>query len=212
MRGMSREEYLMRYGPDDARKAIIELRADKARQEEGDLFGEELDQGRDEERGRATQVARDSGGTDDPQGEDRRGGQARRQGGEASEAGADPQPPPGQGVTLVWPTAQKRFGGMFDHQIAAGYREYRQYLRTMNGRDAYADFLAEQVDGLMYATQLYLEAQAFVDLVVRAEQLFGWQLVSSEFEHELNINTWMREAQACLKNSGLLRSRNQNQK
>lgn len=45
MLGMSREEYLLRYGPDYARDAILEMRAVQARQEEGDLFGEELDQG-----------------------------------------------------------------------------------------------------------------------------------------------------------------------
>lgn len=101
---------------------------------------------------------------------------------------------------------------MFDYQVGAGYRKYRDYLRTMNGRDPYADFLAEQVDGLMYATQLYLEAKAFVDLVARAVDLFRAEPYLMELDYRPRVEQFIEEAQACLKNSGLSRGWTPSQK
>ena len=179
MLGMTREEYLLKYGPDEARQAIIDLRAHDARQEEG---------------GQPEPVP-----TADLPHERK-------------------EPPPQEGLTLVWPTAQKRFGGMLDHQVGVGYRKYGTYLRTFNGRDAYGDFLAEQVDGLMYATQLYLEAQTFVDLTDRAVALLEeartyvlYHTFSRASEDELlkRLGSLIKETKACLEKSGLSRSQNQ---
>jgi len=58
----------------------------------------------------------------------------------------------------------------------AGRSKYGTYLRTHNGRNAGVDYLQEQLDAIMYATQLHMENSSpvtarMIDLAVQAAKL-----------------------------------------
>ena len=57
-----------------------------------------------------------------------------------------------------------------------GKAKYGTYLRTRNGRNAINDYLQEQLDAIMYATQAYMEkptprSAKMIDLAVRGALL-----------------------------------------
>lgn len=177
--GLSREEFLLRHGPDEARSAILELRASAAPSKDGDPYGG-LDKKGDWHGERGTpRESRSTQGSEAPQGESscrcpeaRTHWQAGEVGPDAGEAqGVIDQPPPQAGVTEVWPFARQNFERQFYGQRRKGFEKYGVHLTNFNGRDSYQDFLQEHVDSLMYATQLYQEARTFVDWTERAMRL-----------------------------------------
>lgn len=66
----------------------------------------------------------------------------------------------------VEPIAKDEFRTAFDRQITDGLAEYLTMLKAFNGRNAWEDLLAEQVDGLMYATQLMMEMSVFIQVAL----------------------------------------------
>lgn len=66
----------------------------------------------------------------------------------------------------VEPIAKDEFSIAFDRQITDGLAEYLTMLKAFNGRNAWEDLLAEQVDGLMYATQLMMEMSVFIQVAL----------------------------------------------
>lgn len=197
MLGMSREEYILKYGPDAARTAILEMRAIQARQEEGDPFGEGLDSESDAKRGGSSQES----------------GDTRR--GEVTD-----QPPPRPGVNETAEIGLANFTRAYRKQIEKGRERYKTGLQTFNGRNAYVDLLQEAADGVNYATQLYLEAKTFASAADRAVFLMkrvryvlnDVQYISISEEQELDkmILQFIQEVESCLQKSGLSRYATQN--
>lgn len=100
---------------------------------------------------------------------------------------AAPQPDPtGNGdIVLLFVLAEWAQGehGLTDkialhliERAQLGKAKYGTYLRTCNGRDAETDYLQEQLDAIMYATQAYMENPSkrrakMIDLAVTAAKL-----------------------------------------
>lgn len=206
--GLSREEYLLRHGPDEARDAILEIRAEQARQKEGDPLGERLDREGDEQQGRTPRESRSPEGAEDPAVHHRGRRTPWRSRGEAGKARPDIEPPPQEGLNDVWSYAHRRFERAFNGQVGAGYTKYGTHLQTFNGRDAYNDFLQEHADGLMYTTQLYMEAGVLAAVVQRAIDLIDQSRENGGVLRAADVDLFLEGACECLMKSGLSRSPN----
>ena len=80
-----------------------------------------------------------------------------------------PEPPPAAGVLKVLDAALNLIGQEFPFtqylwmqdalikRAEMGKEKYGDYLRTRNSRNPLVDFLQEQLDAVMYATQAYME-------------------------------------------------------
>lgn len=102
---------------------------------------------------------------------------------------------------------------VFYAQLYKGEEQHGTVLRTFNGRNAYGDFMQEQIDGLMYATQLYMEALEFVDLTERTVRLLraitGKPVSMAEVVALTKDSVQLlRDAEECLEKSGLSKSAN----
>lgn len=110
----------------------------------------------------------------------------------------------------VEPIAKDEFDSTFDRQIVGGLAEYGTKLQAFNGRDAWKDLLAEQVDGLMYATQLMMEMSVFIKVAL-ALRAAGDQLAKdpdSSIDRAL-LDGYRRlsvELDACIERSGFITS------
>ena len=116
------------------------------------------------------------------------------------------QPPPRPGRETTAPVARHNFERTFEHQIQKGYEKYGVTLESFNGRDAYQDFLQEQVDGLQYATQLYLEAKTFAALLASTTEILERAaLYRGDPDDELRgeLRRQAEEIRVCLGQSGL---------
>jgi hypothetical protein len=119
--------------------------------------------------------------------------------------GVTDQPPPSPGHEIVWVRAKEAFDEAYLGQVAKGLEDHGTVLMSLNGRDPYVDFLQEHADSLVYASQLYLEARTFVDLVVRFVQM-NEELVSRMNLVPYPLHDLIGEAKVCLEKSGLSRS------
>lgn len=79
----------------------------------------------------------------------------------------------------VYKSALENFTKTFNSQVKAGKEKYGTTLKVINGRNPYQDFLQESVDGLQYATQIYLQLQHMI-AYVRATDWDDLDLLNSE--------------------------------
>lgn len=110
----------------------------------------------------------------------------------------------------VGPIAKNEFRTAFNRQIVNGLAEYQTKLQAFNGRNAWDDLLAEQVDSLMYATQLIMETSAFIRVVLalRAAADRMAKDPDSSIDRDL-LDHYRRlsvELDACIERSGFITS------
>lgn len=81
------------------------------------------------------------------------------------------QPPPKRGQQVVFHEASRQINEAMNHQFKKGLAEYHTPLMTFNGRKAATDWMQEQADVLIYGTQLAMEYEHILKLLVLARDI-----------------------------------------